>query len=134
MVVLLGSLPSSNSGSEREKRITNEPRSKQNSARTLHVCLCRRVGAAFIYSVWTAFHDERYAANFQWECTLDVANFQLRLWHAAPFAMYFSPIQLILITIVFSGQPDFLCTIWFAYALGKRYKIFAGLVFLFALN
>jgi len=81
----------------------------------------------FIYSVWTAFHDERYAANFKWNAPWIFDNF-VEAWHAAPFAMYFAN-TLILITIVLVANL-ILCTL-VAYAF-VRYKFrWAG--FLFAL-
>ena len=81
----------------------------------------------FIYSVWTAFHDERYAANFKWDAPWIFDNF-VEAWHAAPFAMYFAN-TLILITIVLVANL-ILCTL-VAYAF-VRYKFrWAG--FLFAL-
>lgn len=81
----------------------------------------------FIYSVWTAFHDEKYSANFQWDAPWTIANF-LEAWQAAPFSVYFFN-TLILITIILIANL-ILCTL-VAYAF-VRYKFrWAG--FLFAL-
>jgi sn-glycerol 3-phosphate transport system permease protein len=81
----------------------------------------------FIYSVWTAFHDEKYSANFQLGAPWTFENF-IEAWQAAPFSLYFAN-TMILITIVLVANL-ILCTL-VAYAF-VRYKFrWAG--FLFAL-
>jgi len=84
-------------------------------------------GLPFIYSVWTAFHDEKYSANFVWNAPLTFSNF-FEAWAAAPFSIYFLN-TLILITIILIANLV-LCTL-VAYAF-VRYR-FKWMGFLFAL-
>lgn len=81
----------------------------------------------FVYSVWTAFHDEKYSANFQWDAPWTLANF-FEAWEAAPFSVYFFN-TLILITIILIANLV-LCTL-VAYAFVRYRFRWAG--FLFAL-
>ncbi|MFK7889815.1 MAG: carbohydrate ABC transporter permease [Granulosicoccus sp.] len=82
-------------------------------------------GLPFIYSVWTAFHPEKYSANFQWNAPFTLNNF-VEAWNAAPFAMYFLN-TLILITIVLIANL-ILCTL-VAYAFVRYRFRWAGFLF-----
>jgi sn-glycerol 3-phosphate transport system permease protein len=84
-------------------------------------------GLPFLYSVWTAFHDEKYSANFVWNAPLTLGNF-VEAWNAAPFSLYFMN-TLILIAIVLVANLV-LCTL-VAYAFVRYRFRWAG--FLFAL-
>ncbi|WP_187429878.1 Lactose transport system permease protein LacG [Roseobacter fucihabitans] len=84
-------------------------------------------GLPFLYSVWTAFHDEIYSANFVWNAPLTLENF-VEAWQAAPFALYFLN-TFILISIVLAANL-ILCTL-VAYAF-VRYR-FRWSGYLFAL-
>lgn len=94
---------------------------------TLSLVLAGVWGLPFLYSVWTAFHPEEFAANFQWNAPLTFDNF-LEAWNAAPFALYFAN-TLILIVIVLIAN-FVLCTL-VAYAFVRYRFRWAG--FLFAL-
>lgn len=82
-------------------------------------------GLPFLYSVWTAFHPEKYAANFQLDAPLTLGNF-VEAWQAAPFALYFLN-TVILITIVLIANLV-LCTL-VAYAFVRYRFRWAGFLF-----
>lgn len=84
-------------------------------------------GIPFIYSLWTSVHEEKYAANFQWDAPLTISNY-IEAWQAAPFALYFA--NTILLTFIVLVANLVLCTL-VAYAF-VRYK-FPGASLLFAL-
>jgi sn-glycerol 3-phosphate transport system permease protein len=92
---------------------------------TFAIILASIWGLPFIYSVWTAFHPEAYAANFKLTAPLTLSNFS-EAWNAAPFALYFlNTIILIVITV---SANLVLCTL-VAYAF-VRYKFrWAGVLF-----
>ncbi|MFD0982459.1 carbohydrate ABC transporter permease, partial [Tropicimonas aquimaris] len=92
---------------------------------TLAFVLAGIWGLPFLYSVWTAFHEEKYSANFKWNAPITFENF-VQAWNAAPFALYFAN-TFILITIVIVAN-FILCTL-VAYAF-VRYKFrWAGFAF-----
>jgi len=82
-------------------------------------------GLPFLYSVWTAFHDEIYSANFVWNAPLTLENFA-EAWRAAPFALYFLN-TFILISIVLVANLV-LCTL-VAYAFVRYRFRWAGYLF-----
>ena len=94
---------------------------------TLGLLFAALWGLPFLYSVWTAFHDEIYSANFVWNAPITLENF-FEAWQAAPFALYFLN-TVILITIVLVANL-ILCTL-VAYAFVRYRFRWAG--FLFAL-
>ena len=53
---------------------------------TFGLLLAALWGLPFIYSVWTAFHDEIYSANFVWNAPLTLENFT-EAWQSARFSM-----------------------------------------------
>mgnify|MGYP001816917774 FL=1 len=82
-------------------------------------------GLPFLYSVWTAFHPEKYSARFQWDAPLTLMNF-VEAWQAAPFALYFLN-TVILISIVLVANL-ILCTL-VAYAFVRYRFRWAGYLF-----
>lgn len=94
---------------------------------TLAIVLAAIWALPFAYSVWTAFHEEKYSANFQFSAPWTLENF-FEAWQAAPFSLYFAN-TIILITIVLIANLV-LCTL-VAYAF-VRYKFrWAGFLFAF---
>lgn len=82
-------------------------------------------GTPFLYSVWTAFHAEKYSVNFKWNAPLTFDNF-IQAWNAAPFALYFAnTIMLVAIIIVANFV---LCTL-VAYAFVRYRFRWAGPLF-----
>lgn len=79
----------------------------------------------FIYSVWTAFHPEKYSANFQWNAPLTLQNF-VDAWQAAPFALYFA--NTVIMTVLILAANLILCTL-VAYAFVRYTFPGAGLLF-----
>lgn len=100
---------------------------KKITLNTLALTLAFVWGIPFIYSVWTSFHAEKYAANFQWDAPIILGNF-VEAWQAAPFALYFA--NTVILTLVILVANLILCTL-VAYAF-VRYK-FPGAGLLFAL-
>jgi len=94
---------------------------------TLAAVLALAWGVPFIYSVWTAFHPEKYSAKFKWNAPLTLQNF-VDAWQAAPFALYFT--NTIIMTVMILVANLILCTL-VAYAF-VRYR-FPGAGILFAL-
>lgn len=94
---------------------------------TLAAVLALIWGIPFIYSVWTAFHPEKYSAKFQWNAPITLQNF-VDAWQAAPFSLYFA--NTILLTVMILIANLVLCTL-VAYAF-VRYK-FPGAGVLFSL-
>ncbi|SMX44017.1 carbohydrate ABC transporter permease [Maliponia aquimaris] len=92
---------------------------------TMSVVLAGVWGLPFFYSVWTAFHDEIYAANFKWDAPIVFENF-VTAWNSAPFALYFVN-TFILITIVLVAN-FILCTL-VAYAFVRYRFRWAGFLF-----
>lgn len=92
---------------------------------TLALVLAGVWGLPFLYSVWTAFHPEKYSANFKWNAPLTLANFA-EAWQAAPFALYFLN-TVILITIILVANL-ILCTL-VAYAFVRFRFRWAGFLF-----
>ena len=54
---------------------------------TLGIVLAALWGLPFVYSVWTAFHDEVYSANFVWNAPLTISNF-FEAWKAICFVFH----------------------------------------------
>ena len=65
-------------------------------------------GVPFLYSVWTAFHPEKYSVNFQWNAPLTLQNF-VTAWQAAPFALYFTNTVLLVVIVIIANFV--LCTL-----------------------
>ena len=65
-------------------------------------------GVPFLYSVWTAFHPEKYSVKFQWDAPLTVQNF-VTAWQAAPFALYFTNTILLVVMVIIANFV--LCTL-----------------------
>jgi sn-glycerol 3-phosphate transport system permease protein len=65
-------------------------------------------GLPFLYSVWTAFHDERYSVRFQWDAPLTFDNF-IQAWNSAPFALYFTNTILLVVMVIVANFV--LCTL-----------------------
>ena len=65
-------------------------------------------GVPFLYSVWTAFHPEKYSVRFQWDAPLTLQNF-VTAWQAAPFALYFTNTVLLVTMIIIANFV--LCTL-----------------------
>jgi sn-glycerol 3-phosphate transport system permease protein len=92
---------------------------------TLAFVLAGVWGLPFLYSVWTAFHEEKYSANFKWNAPITFENF-VQAWNAAPFALYFLNTFILITIVIFANF--ILCTL-VAYAF-VRYKFrWAGLAF-----
>ena len=82
-------------------------------------------GVPFLYSVWTAFHPESFAANIRFTAPLTLSNF-LEAWNSAPFALYFTNTVILIVMTVSANLV--LCTL-VAYAFA-RYKFrWAGTLF-----
>lgn len=95
------------------------------AAWTIATVLAFLWGTPFLYSLWTAFHPEKYSVRFQWDAPLTLENF-VRAWEAAPFALYFAnTIMLVLIVIVANFV---LCTL-VAYAFVRYRFRWAGPLF-----
>ncbi|MCP4384271.1 MAG: carbohydrate ABC transporter permease [Hyphomicrobiales bacterium] len=82
-------------------------------------------GIPFLYSVWTAFHPEKYSVNFQWDAPLTFENF-VTAWQAAPFALYFTNTVLLVTMIIIANFV--LCTL-VAYAFVRYRFRWAGPLF-----
>ncbi|MBL1421232.1 MAG: carbohydrate ABC transporter permease [Alphaproteobacteria bacterium] len=94
---------------------------------TLAISLATVWGFPFIYSLWAAFHEEKYSANFTWNAPLTLENFAT-VWAAAPFSLYFT--NTVILTLIILASNLILCTL-VAYAFA-RYKFpGAGLLFSF---
>lgn len=65
-------------------------------------------GVPFLYSVWTAFHPEKYSVKFQWDAPLTFQNF-VTAWQAAPFALYFTNTILLVVMVIIANFV--LCTL-----------------------
>jgi len=65
-------------------------------------------GVPFLYSVWTAFHPEKYSVKFQWDAPLTLQNF-VTAWQAAPFALYFTNTVLLVVMVLIANFV--LCTL-----------------------
>ena len=65
-------------------------------------------GVPFLYSVWTAFHPEKYSVNFQWNAPLTLQNF-VTAWQAAPFALYFTNTVVLVVIVIIANFT--LCTL-----------------------
>lgn len=65
-------------------------------------------GVPFLYSVWTAFHPEKYSVKFQWDAPLTLQNF-VTAWQAAPFALYFTNTILLVVMVIIANFV--LCTL-----------------------
>ncbi len=65
-------------------------------------------GVPFLYSVWTAFHPEKYSVKFQWDAPLTLQNF-VTAWQAAPFALYFTNTILLVVIVIIANFV--LCTL-----------------------
>ncbi len=65
-------------------------------------------GVPFLYSVWTAFHPEKYSVKFQLDAPLTLQNF-VTAWQAAPFALYFTNTILLVIMVIIANFV--LCTL-----------------------
>ncbi len=65
-------------------------------------------GVPFLYSVWTAFHPEKYSVKFQLDAPLTFQNF-VTAWQAAPFALYFTNTILLVVMVIIANFV--LCTL-----------------------
>ncbi|MDH3662871.1 MAG: carbohydrate ABC transporter permease [Alphaproteobacteria bacterium] len=65
-------------------------------------------GVPFLYSVWTAFHPEKYSVKFQWDAPLTFQNF-VTAWQAAPFALYFTNTIMLVVMVIIANFV--LCTL-----------------------
>ena len=65
-------------------------------------------GVPFLYSVWTAFHPEKYSVSFQWNAPLTLQNF-VAAWQAAPFGLYFTNTVLLVVIVIIANFV--LCTL-----------------------
>jgi sn-glycerol 3-phosphate transport system permease protein len=74
-------------------------------------------GVPFLYSIWTAFHAEKYSVDFKWNAPLTIGNF-VKAWQAAPFALYFANTVILVVIVIIANFV--LCTL-VAYAL-VRYR------------
>lgn len=92
---------------------------------TLAFVLAAVWGLPFLYSVWTAFHPEKYSANFVWNAPLTLSNFA-EAWQAAPFALYFLNTVILIVTILIANL--ILCTL-VAYAFVRYRFRWAGFLF-----
>ncbi len=82
-------------------------------------------GVPFLYSVWTAFHPEKYSVKFQWDAPLTLQNFATA-WQAAPFALYFTNTVVLVVMVIIANFV--LCTL-VAYAFVRYRFRWAGPLF-----
>lgn len=82
-------------------------------------------GTPFLYSVWTAFHAEKYSVNFKWNAPITFDNF-ITAWNAAPFALYFANTITLVVMILIANF--ILCTL-VAYAFVRYRFRWAGPLF-----
>lgn len=82
-------------------------------------------GTPFLYSVWTAFHAERYSVNFKWDAPITFNNF-VQAWNSAPFALYFANTIMLVVMVIIANFV--LCTL-VAYAFVRYRFRWAGPLF-----
>lgn len=92
---------------------------------TLAITLALIWGIPFLYSVWTAVHEEKYSASFSLTAPLTLQNFS-DAWQAAPFALYF--FNTVILTLIILIANLILCTL-VAYAFVRYRFPGAGLLF-----
>ncbi len=92
---------------------------------TLAVLLAVLWGLPFLYSVWTAFHAEKYSVRFDLTAPWTLQNF-VEAWNAAPFALYF--LNTIVLSLFAVSANFVLCTLT-AYGLVRYRFKWAGPLF-----
>ncbi len=92
---------------------------------TLAAVLAVLWGLPLLYSVWTAFHAEKYSVQFDLTAPWTLQNF-VEAWNAAPFGLYF--INTVLLSLMAVSANFVLCTLT-AYGLVRYRFRWAGPLF-----